>query len=82
MSQKSLETSVNVLGLRHFTVRVLTPHPHVLEQRDGRELSQSPLKHRPPPQLPSGDTLGVMLAHRLSLITLSESGILGLGSPL
>ena len=31
MSQKSLETSVSVLGLRHLTVRVLTPHPHVFE---------------------------------------------------
>ena len=31
ISQKELSTSVRVRGLRHSTLRVLSPHPHVAE---------------------------------------------------
>lgn len=39
ISQYSLETGVSVSGLRHWTVRVLIPHPHDVEHWIDNELN-------------------------------------------
>ena len=94
MSQKWFSTRVSEMGLRHSTVRVLTPHPHVAEHWVGNvtdahstvnlrrcgiytgvggELFQIPLKHLPPPQLPSAAERSVHMKHYFQCVSHSIS---------